>query len=279
MTTHNQRVHLVISRHDEDVDWVHEVLATLAARNCVVTVFVYDKGASTLDARALLEGAPGVAVRQTRLPNVGRESHTYLAHVLQTRSDHTGPTDPTGVTVFMQGRMSDHVPSPHASVASFVDCMVREAAESLLGESSNHACHTQYGAFNAVPGLKVAMYPGVGDSGMDLGGWFSAFVRPWCWSSVDSGPTWWQHGVFAIRTCRTLKNRGRVGDAYYQSLQAQVDWHVNPEAGHFFERAWYFVFPLLNQSENDADEETGYDIVGEYGGNAEPGAPKTDDSP
>lgn len=162
-----------------------------------------------------------------------------------------------GVTVFLQGRMDDHVPSHHASIGSFVQSMVEEAAgDGGEGESRNHACHTAYGAFNAVPGLKVAtMYPGVGDSGRDFAGWFSTLVLgvtagpwpwPWPWRSPSDGPAWWQHGVFAIRTSRLLSDER--SDASYRELRDQVDWHVNPEAGHFFERSWRYVFPPLSPS-------------------------------
>lgn len=273
-------VDLVVSRFDEDVSWLHDVVDTLASHNCTVTVYLYDKGATGLDSstHTLLNSHPGVTVKLARLCNFGRESHTYLEHVLHMRMEKNN-ADAGCVTVFLQGRMQDHVPPSHSSLSSFVSCMVREAAQSLLGESSNHACHTQYGAFNANPGLKVAMYPGVGDSGLNLGQWVCTFIGPWIWSSVENGPTWWQHGVFAIRTCRLLASRGRVDDAYYHALRAQVDWHVNPEAGHFFERSWYLVFPCLDQSENGAEDVSGNVIVGEYPGKADPGAPNTDENP
>lgn len=261
-----QCVQLVVSRFEEDVSWLQDVVAALVSHMFVVTVYVYDKGATDLDdrTRSILEDLPRVAVHQARLPNVGRESHTYLEHVVRMRiKKNKDRQESSCVTVFLQGRMDDHLPRSHASLSLFVVSMVQDAAQSLLGESSNHACHTQYGPFNAVPGLKVSMYPGVGDSGLDLGAWFSAHIRPWQWDSVaGTGPTWWQHGVFAIRTCRTLTSCGRVDDAYYRALRAQVDWHVNPEAGHFFERSWYFVFPPLDQSANGDEEEIGYATVG-----------------
>lgn len=237
------RITLVISRHDEDVSWMSDVLASLDQAH-VITVHVYDKGHSDLDAdtTSMLLTYTNVKVVVTRLPNVGRESHTYLEHVIRTRKS-AACTD--GVTVFMQGRMSDHVPVSFDCIAAFIQALLLEASLSQSGESGNHACHTQYGSFNAIPELRVAMYPGVGDSGGNLRQWFTAMIGPWRWDDPADGPTWWQHGVFAIRTSRLVSSRTGVHDAYYEALRSEVDWHVNPEAGHFFERSWCYVFPPL----------------------------------
>lgn len=236
-------IDLVVARFDEDAAWLLEVVANAPGP---VRVFVYDKGTTDLGEplTSALRRHPGVScVAVTRLPNVGRESHTYLEHVIRMRKTRMMKTrdvgEADGVTVFMQGRMDDHVPDRFDGIAAFVASMVEEAWTGAAGESANHACHTQHGAFNAVPGLRVSMFPGVGDSGRDLAGWFSVVFPACAWPS--GGPSWWQHGVFAIRTCRMMSEAR--SDAYYRTLRAQVDWHVNPEAGHFFERCWRHVFP------------------------------------
>lgn len=264
-------VNLVVSRCDEDVDWLMEVASSLGSnggdRRCV-HVFVYDKGTTDLPStiRSALDRLPAVCVHHTRLLNVGRESHTYLEHVLRIRTQNRAHcVCGDGVTVFLQGKMQDHVPGEHDSIASFVVSLVDDASCSALGESGNHGCHTQYGSFNAVPGLRVSMFPGVGSSGCDLGTWFARLLgRPWKWSDPREGPPWWQHGVFALRTSRLVSPH--VDDDYYRSLLAQVDWHVNPEAGHFFERSWCFVFPPLrlctDHRMNGVDDIVGNETVG-----------------
>lgn len=57
--------HLVVARFAEDVSWV--VSADVEG------VFLYNKGQTPCD----------VPVEEIRLPNVGRESHTYLHHIVQ----------------------------------------------------------------------------------------------------------------------------------------------------------------------------------------------------
>jgi len=64
-------VEMVIARFNEDIDWAVEWLE----RNATMTV--YDKGKS-------FKTSKNTSVRQTRLPNVdfGRETHTYLLHII-----------------------------------------------------------------------------------------------------------------------------------------------------------------------------------------------------
>lgn len=88
---------LVVARHEEDLSWLRRVPPCFR-------ITVYNKGSS----RALpesLKGRGGVSV--TPLPNIGREAHTYLTHLVS-RYD-----DPAGTTVFCQGRPFDHAPDLH----------------------------------------------------------------------------------------------------------------------------------------------------------------------
>ena len=80
-------VELVVARHAEDLGWLRRVPK-------LIRVTVYNKGGA----------GPDHAVA---LPNVGREAHTYLHHVVQ-RYDELADA-----TVFCQGKPFDHVPDLH----------------------------------------------------------------------------------------------------------------------------------------------------------------------
>lgn len=246
-------IDLVISRCDEEVAWILDVVRVLS--DVHVHVHLYNKGISDLETSLAekIRDSPNTWLTVYHLQNVGRESHTYLEHVIRMRMRDRPLDGGSDVTVFLQGRMDDHVPCQHRDLARFVESMISEAQEQGgLGESRNHACHTRYGAFNALPGLKVAMFPGVGNSGQDLRGWFCTLLSgTWPWTGCEEGPTWWQNGVFAIRTSRLLSSDSRVDDSYYLALRAEVDWHINPEAGHYLERCWCFVFPPLYPSRQE----------------------------
>lgn len=77
---------LVVARHREDLRWLRKVPAQ-------VRVTVYDKG--------------GEAAGAIPLPNVGREAHTYLHHIVS-RYDDLAET-----TIFAQGKPFDHVSTFH----------------------------------------------------------------------------------------------------------------------------------------------------------------------
>lgn len=75
-------VHLVVAKYKEDTAWLHEIKHADG-------VFVYDKS--------------GESNNNLPLPNVGREAHTYLHHIV---SMYEQLAD---VTLFMQGNPFDHM--------------------------------------------------------------------------------------------------------------------------------------------------------------------------
>jgi len=85
-------VELVVARHGERVEWTRNVPAN-------VRVTIYDKGGD-LDA---VFGAAHVV----QLPNVGREAHTYLQHIVA-RYEDLAP-----MTLFCQGHPFDHASDLH----------------------------------------------------------------------------------------------------------------------------------------------------------------------
>jgi Protein of unknown function (DUF3431) len=95
---------LVIARHEEDLRWMRRIPKE-------IRITVYNKG----NTPALPEGFPersGLTV--TSLPNVGREAHTYLTHLI------TRYEDLPRATVFCQGHPFDHAPDFHDRLQALV---------------------------------------------------------------------------------------------------------------------------------------------------------------
>lgn len=107
---------MVVARYREDVAWLEPI-----ARDCVV----YNKGpAMTCAFRALIE-----------LPNVGREAHTYVHHIVHNYDDLAD------VTVFVQGCVTDHVDGdPVEFVATLADCGVKVCLVTTQIESGCSCC-------------------------------------------------------------------------------------------------------------------------------------------
>jgi len=76
--------HLVISRYNENIHWVEKVDPS-------VRVFLYNKGIPSSNC--------------IQLPNVGRESLTYLHHII------THYSNLPDITIFVQGHPFDHTPN------------------------------------------------------------------------------------------------------------------------------------------------------------------------
>jgi len=85
---------LVVARHHEDLGWLRRVPREF-------TVTVYNKGAAM--------------PHSTPLPNVGREAHTYLHHLIE-RHDTLAE-----LTVFVQGHPFDHAPDLHKVLRDLAD--------------------------------------------------------------------------------------------------------------------------------------------------------------
>jgi hypothetical protein len=212
---------IVVARYGEDSAW----LLSEAPR-----VFLYDKSGEPTDGS--LFGAA------ERLPNVGRESHTYLRHILS-HYDRL-----TAVLVFVQGHIDDHLPflpgwrAPETALEA-VRRMAHEAATSATGLS--HATTVAWGVNGPHHAMRLRHWKGDTrqreGAQLPYGEWFERHVgRPL--PSDHSQHLMFPCGVFAA-TRERIRSRPR---AYYESLLAQLAHDNNPEEGHFMERSWYYVF-------------------------------------
>lgn len=93
---------LTVARCGEDLAWLRRVPKPFRIK-------VYDKSGGSEAA-----GAPHRA-SLVRLPNVGREAHAYLHHIVAHYDT------PAAVSVFAQGRPFDHVPDLHRILRGLAD--------------------------------------------------------------------------------------------------------------------------------------------------------------
>eukprot|EP00887_Chlorella_sp_A99_P005415 scaffold1.g5415.t1 len=201
---------LVVAHHSEALHWLQPLLAALPPG---VRAIIYSKGTVR---------PPGAV----RLPNVGRETHTFLRHLAH-RYD-----DLANVTLFLMG-------SADASSDK------RAQLQSLL---LNWPVAARHGFFCPLHerrsprrGFQLAGWRGSTDaewhalapaSPRPLSAWFAEHVGgPWpC--------TWCATSMMAVSRER-VHQRPR---AFYQHLLLQTAAGEVPEAGHFLERSWVGVF-------------------------------------
>lgn len=97
-------IDLVVARYSEDLRWLRRVPSSISVR-------VHNKGVAV--SQKELPEREGISVEP--LPNVGREAHSYLSHILG-RYDSLAD-----ITVFCQGHPFDHAPDFHARLRALAE--------------------------------------------------------------------------------------------------------------------------------------------------------------
>lgn len=220
-------VQVVVSRYAEDVAWV----ACLGFRDVVV----YDKN----DRGDTSAGnpPPGAAVR--KLPNVGREGHTYLYHIV-THYDSLAD-----VTLFLPGS-GRAVPDKWGKVQWVASVTARTGDSAFptsgpMGKQGNMMLE-QHGAFQLDSWTSGHSANQRDNSESDLLPCPERPLSAWyAHNRLPPSPHTCYHGVFAVSR-EHIQRRPR---SFYARLLAYLCHHSNPEAGHYLERCWAAVFAPL----------------------------------
>jgi hypothetical protein len=201
-------VEVVVARYREDVSWTAELGFPVA---------VYDKS-----------GAPGPLA----LKNIGRETHTYLSHILRCYDDLAA------YTVFVQGAPFDHMPLG-ATPASFA---VRIAQNVRLGlqfsgfASFKLKCDRLGRPHDMADPVKHGHRPGFGKD-IPVGEVYARlFVGPVPERFLVPAPA----GMFLVARERILFH---PRDFYRRALDmVAADPDDAANTGHAFERLWQVLF-------------------------------------
>ena len=212
-------IRIVVARYAEDVSWLNAIPRT--------EVIIYDKGGP---GNTLLE-YPSHATR-VPLPNVGRESHTYLHHII-THYDKLAD-----VTIFLPG--SCDVPGKMNKTLWTVNQAMR-TSDSAFPQvfRGTDPIRVSMGAFTledhqSTHGVNALKNP---DSGLLL-----SPDRPFAtWYAKKGLPDvkeFFYNAIFAV----SKRHIHRRSLSQYRTLMEGLDSHSSPEAGHYMERAWMAVF-------------------------------------
>lgn len=198
---------LVVSRYNEDLEWTREFPVKI----------IYNKG----DRRTIPDDLQKFVVD---LPNIGREAHTYLYHIIK----NYDALDET--TIFCQGRYEDHV---KLSPSEF-----RETFTNIQGFSKNYVpIYASWGRhynFNIKDWGKPLGHPE-----LLYGPWYEKIF-----GEYDSSLYLYVAAIFSVNKSHIL-NRTKE---FYESLLKELEYHDSPQEAHFMERSWIQIFkinPLL----------------------------------
>ncbi len=197
------REEIVIARYQEDISWAE-------GRSAII----YNKGPSVW-----------TKAKQIFLPNLGREAHTYLHHIINSWNDLAD------TTLFTQGAL-DHLP-PGVRLEQFFDPVADLVVPRLV-------CCREWGAEGRI--AHYGIWKDKLDRGQILPGrlslveWFRAYLD----LDLEAlGSILYAPGaIIAVKKQCILR---RPLD-FYKGLFETVAHHNDPEEGHYLERAWLYVF-------------------------------------
>ena len=204
---------LVIARYNEDTLWSGRFA------KCTPTT-VYNKGKAL--PKWLHETASS---RSAQLPNVGRESHTFLYHIVR-HYDHLANT-----TIFFQGaintRIEQRLGPPERYMRNGIDTFYGNNVRAM-------GRHNGYGWQHHPDRVR---YPSRGGaSGHTLGSFFANVLH----RNLSQSSPWVPGAYFSVGRNVVHRNSRR----YYQRIlqDTNLSVHSAPEEGHFMERAWMSIF-------------------------------------
>ncbi|KAJ7354978.1 hypothetical protein OS493_028637 [Desmophyllum pertusum] len=198
----------VIAHYNESLDWIRPI---------VNHTHVYHKGKD-------LQPPPLHLYAWERLPNVGRESHTYLYHIIKNYEKLPE------ITVFLQGDSShlhgEYIKNPMEYVYNIkknINCAVGISRLASWGRIKHLE---KWRNFIRSGAMRIAKFT-VGRFFQKLFGFKHPRYVHWC------------PGACFATTREIIQKHPK--DFYIKAI-SYVDNHRNPEEGHYFERLWSTIF-------------------------------------
>ena len=195
---------LVVARYNENLDWV----------NHFPKKYIYNKGN--------IDTIPDDLKQDViNLPNVGREAHTYLYHIIE---NYDNLDD---VTIFSQGMYSDHC---NMTPENF-----REKFSNIDGYSRNYVDTTCWGHNRRHYNFNLQYWKGeLKHNDLIYGPWFEKFFG----ETFQHSPFAYGCAIFSVSKNLILKRP----KSFYEKLIKELEYDNSPIEGHFMERSWMQVF-------------------------------------
>lgn len=199
---------IIVARYNEDIEWLSDQLD-----NC----FIYNKG------------LPLNIKNEIMLDNVGRESETYLNYII---NNYDNLPD---ILIFTQANISDH------RKINDINILLNLKKEAIILDKSYPHIHFQspfnqpwdkeWNFKNNIFYLKDNYKNNEPIIFID---WFKKHINLEYPNPINI----YTNGIFSVKK-ELILNRSLE---YYKNLILQLNHHINPAEGHFFERSWYYIF-------------------------------------
>jgi len=205
---------LVISRYQEPIEWIDEYN---------IPTFIYNKGSLLKTKYNVIE-----------LPNIGREGHTYLHHIIMNYNNLADVTIFSPASVFGNKKKLKKfklVVKYALKEKSVIIGVYHERLIKLMKNFTldNWECTNKYNRKKSCAKLELS-------SLRPFGKWYTEFINKPCEYFVTGG-------IFAMHK----KNILQKPLIFYIRLILELQTH-NPEAGHYLERSWAGIFSPMTDT-------------------------------
>lgn len=215
---------LVVARYEEDISWIKNIPEDLYTR-----IIIYNKGS---DAKFDFPKSQVIS-----LPNLGRESHTYLYHVIQ---NYDTLAD---ITFFVPGSAWTR-DDKQARVKRIVDYLQKDRTSIIIGYKDNQMIQDAYNFSidtwtvtneeNRRKNPDSSLTPSVD---RPLRNWFE---KRFAGDSVNCVSF---TGILAVSR-DDIRKRPKE---FYEGLYLEHS-HTNPEVVHYSERVWKNIFSINDEN-------------------------------
>lgn len=202
---------LIVARYNEDISWV------INSAHMFNKIIIFNKGDD------LQVDYPNIVVKS--LPNIGRESHSYLTFL----TEYYDTIQSDELYAFVQGDPFDHDPN----VLTHID---------KLDENSQYPFQLSVGAINTEPTSPSDFYTGhhplfdTFPKGIPIRKYIDHLF--FVYNFPDDIHLVHFHGLWATRGCDILHRNKE----FYQRCMTLLKANDNPFEGHVFERLWAYIF-------------------------------------
>ena len=156
-----------------------------------------------------------------KLPNIGRESHTYLYHIIQNYDNLANKT------LFLQGRVHDHKLLPineYFKENNFIGRLNKHNINLIKNRIEHKGKYLKDLNNGNLKRTKYTPYEWINLIGIDITQ-LSNFYMVW--------------GANFCVSKNLILQKPKI---FYENLLKYIEYDSNPEEGHFFERSWYLIF-------------------------------------
>lgn len=211
---------LVVARYEEDISWIKNIPESLYNR-----IIIYNKGE---DAEFNL---PNSTVK--RLPNFGRESHTYLYHVIENYNHLADITFFLPGSAWARGDKQDRV-------KRIIEYLSKNRTSVIIGHKEDRVINEAYNFSidnwavtneeNKRKNPESSLTP---SEDRPLRSWFEKRFGNDSLNCVSFT------GIIAVSRYDILKRPKEFYEKIFKELS-----YANPEVGHYSERVWKHIFSI-----------------------------------